>query len=214
MKIQLEDLVKSHAGLAAHFGKAAGFHAAAHGVHAAHAEFAKAAGEAMDDNDEHKQYFTKSAKAHEDLAELHKGMGEHCAGMAAGMQTKAAVVDPNDKDAVAKAAKEAEDARIAAEAAGNAAPGSQLEKMMTETVARVTEQALKAFESDPAIAKRIQEGVLERVNAVLGSTIVPTKAKGAFMTEPMLIRRPGQPNPTAAEVEKVDPALQDMVSAS
>jgi hypothetical protein len=211
MKIQLEDLVKSHAGLAAHFGKAAGFHAGAHALHKAHGEFAKAAADSMDDGDEHKGYFTKAAKVHEDLAELHKGMGEHCAGMAAGMQTKAVVVDPNDKDAVAKAA---EDARIAAEAAGNAAPGSQLEKMMTETVARVTEQALKAFESDPAIAKRIQEGVLERVNAVLGSTIVPTKVKGAFNTEPTMIRRPGQPNAAAAEVEKIDPQLQDMVSAS
>jgi glycine/D-amino acid oxidase-like deaminating enzyme len=205
MKIQLEDLVKAHSGLASHFTKAAEFHAAAHDLHKAHAAFAKATADGMEDGDVHKGYFTKAAGHHEAHAALHKGMAEHSAGMAAGMNT-------NDKDAVAKAAREEAEAKAALEAAAGGTE-SALDKLMTETVARVTKKALEAFESDPAIAARIQEGVLSRVNAVLGSTIVPTKVKGAFETAPTLIRRPGQPDPSAAEVEKVDASLQDLVQA-
>jgi glycine/D-amino acid oxidase-like deaminating enzyme len=212
MKIQLEDLVKAHSGLASHFTKAAEFHAAAHDLHKAHAAFAKATADGMEDGDVHKGYFTKAAGHHEAHAALHKGMAEHSAGMAAGMNTKAKEVDPNDKDAVAKAAREEAEAKAALEAAAGGTE-SALDKLMTETVARVTKKALEAFESDPAIAARIQEGVLSRVNAVLGSTIVPTKVKGAFETAPTLIRRPGQPDPSAAEVEKVDASLQDLVQA-
>ena len=217
----IEDLAKAVGGLASHFTKAAAHHRAVSDAHSALAEvhkghhaFVKAKHEACADDDVNKAYFGKVAEVHAakaahhmTKAALHKAHAEHLDGMASELT--------EEKAAGAPAAAPAAGAPKAAGAPETPAAGSGVGAMIEKTTSALVEKALAALDTDPKVQERIQQIVLERVDAALGKAVVPDGVRGALPTPPgggtHLIPRAGS---APVDSSAVDPTLQKMVQTT
>ena len=203
----IEGLAKAASGLSQHFKKAAVHHksvsethTALAEAHKAHGEFCKAKHEAMDDGDVHKTYFGKCAALHAAKAAhhltksaLHKAHAEHLDGLADSFGAEPEAV----KVAAVKAADN---------------DGKGVEELIQKTTDSLVTKALEALNNDPKVAERIQEIVLNRVNAALGDKMVPDHVRGVISDRPgiRLVPRPGD---APISTEGVDAKLQKFVEA-
>jgi hypothetical protein len=89
--------------------------------------------------------------------------------------------------------------KAAAAAAGATIPVTTgVDDMLNKTVNNLVEKAFAAMSEDPTVAKRIEDFLLEKVNAALGNKMVPTDVRAA-LPDGQLVPRPGQATlPTAA----------------
>jgi len=214
--LTLEDLTKAAGGLGGHFGKAAAFHKAAaahhealHKHHSEMAAFSKGKHDAMDDGHEMKAYMGKAAEHHTAKAahhlELHKLHKAHA-------EDNQTMADTYNADKVAGAQPPAATAPPAAAAGAappaDAAPGNGVSKTIDTTINALIAKALESLDSDPKVAEKIQQIVLERVNQALGDKTIPSLVRGVLPDIPTggsaaLVPRPGQ----QIQTETVSPEL-------
>lgn len=210
--MDIEKLHKAVEHLHDHLEKAAAHHGELHKVHTqkaehheklskaheAHAAFLSAKHEAMDNEDVHKTYFGKAADHHKlkaahhgELHKLHKAAADSYKAHSDSAQEAASGVG----EALGKTAKAAGTATTMGDPAGKAKAaaennnGKGVEKMIQDTTDALVTKALESLNSDPKVTERIQEIVLQRVNAALGDKIIPSQARATMMPGLRLIPR-------------------------
>jgi hypothetical protein len=177
MKITIEGLAKANAD---HFKKVADQHAAISKAYAAQAATAQKQVDATDDSDAGKALLVKTVELNTTLAASHKAISESAL-------ENSVVKDEVTPIAVVPVAKAA-----VAGAAGDAViPVNGVDELLNKTVSNLVEKAFTSMSTDPKVAARIEEFLLQKVNDALGTKMVPTDVHAA-LPDGQLVPRPGQ----------------------
>ena len=174
-------LNKAMGSLHGHFKAAGAHHESLHAHHTTMAAAMKAKHDAMADDHEDKAFVGKLHEHHTQKAAIHKAHSDHCMSMSKEYEA-AKAEEPTTIKAVTTPVS----------AAGNDT-GEGVAALINKTTDSLVAKALEALNSDPKVAEKIQEIVLQRVNAALGDKIVPDNVRGVVPTNPnlKLIPRPG-----------------------
>lgn len=216
------DLEKFSKGLKSHFHKTAAIHktiAEHHSnmakAHTEHAAFAKGKHDAMDDGDVMKAFMGRVSAHHEAKAahhtSLHKAytnMNEENKELADSIEEHTPIQTSTVQGAAKAAGSEPDPAAVAAAAATANAAGTGIGDMLDKTLDGLLKKALETLNSDPKVAEKIQELVLEKVNEALGNKLQPTAVNGVIPPG-RAITRTGQPQ-IVKGIENVAPELQDL----
>lgn len=217
MKVDNPDLIKTVKTISGLLAKSASFHAKKAGLHkaiaAAHkarAATIKAHADGLGDDHEMKAYFAHKAAFHETKAQHHEEMAsshEEQAGNEKSIIDQLKVEEPTTQKTTPSDPP--------ATPAAPEKPGDGIAKMIDDTTQSVVKKALETLDSDPKVAERIQEIVLQKVNEALGSKLEPTAIKTVIP--------PGTPAVTAVPrtganlaklADDVAPELRDLVSVN
>lgn len=215
--------------LASYFKKAAAAqkdvaaqHEAMEKQHRELAALAKSKHDSMDDADVMKAFILKQSETHTAEADNHKKMAVLAKSQEAEAEAQATEAEKEELGkgtpapasgtpaAAPAAAAPAAGTEAAAAAAPSPASNDGIQKMLDDTTDALVKKALNEINTNPAVQQRIQEVVLEKVNAALAGKLEPSSVRGVAPST-TIVPRAGA-DESLLKATGVDPELQDMVT--